>query len=249
MYSQFRAQYPNASLTSDLLVAEAGHYVVQAVIKVGGAEMATGLSSAPTVEVAEDQARARALMVLGIETNAYNPSVQLLENNSKELPPGPPAQLTPAAQPQVSEPDVESWQGDWNWPHPDPDEVEPPENIEPVESYLPHPKQPGLSPPPGLDDGPLPRSRTNGRTKVSAKTPQKKTAPPKKNALPQPIDLSDVIAETDVELKRLGWSHAQGRQFLEQTYQKRSRQQLTDSELLEFLEYLKVQSGAQDPPF
>ena len=248
MYSQFRAQYPNASLTSDLLVAEAGHYVVQAVVKVAGSAMATGLSSASTVEVAEDQARARALMVLGIDTSAYNPAVQLLDHSSKELPPGPPAQLNPAAQPQMSPVQEDAWEGDWNWPNPEPMEMSPQEAVDPVESYLPHPKRPeSQMPPPGLDDEPLPAAPSNGRRKASTKASRKKT--PQKQSPPQPIDLSDIIAETDVELKRLGWSHAQGRKFLEHTYQKRSRQQLTDSELLEFLEYLKVQSGTQDPPF
>jgi len=56
---------------------------------------------------------------------------------------------------------------------------------------------------------------------------------------PNPVDLSDVIAQTDVELTRLGWSNAQGREYLEKTYGKRSRQQLTDEELLGFLLYLE----------
>jgi hypothetical protein len=56
-----------------------------------------------------------------------------------------------------------------------------------------------------------------------------------------PVDLSDIIAHTDVELKRLGWTNAQGRRYLEQTYHKRSRQHLSDTELMEFLDYLKMQ--------
>jgi hypothetical protein len=56
-----------------------------------------------------------------------------------------------------------------------------------------------------------------------------------------PVDLSDIIAQTDVEMSRLGWSSAQGREYLERTYHKRSRQQLTDEELLEFLLYLESQ--------
>lgn len=56
-----------------------------------------------------------------------------------------------------------------------------------------------------------------------------------------PVDLSDVIAQTDVELTRLGWSNAQGREYLEKTYGKRSRQQLTDEELMSFLLYLEEQ--------
>ncbi len=56
-----------------------------------------------------------------------------------------------------------------------------------------------------------------------------------------PVDLSDVIAQTDVELRRLGWTSAQGRDYLEKTYGKRSRQQLTDDELMSFLLYLEDQ--------
>lgn len=56
-----------------------------------------------------------------------------------------------------------------------------------------------------------------------------------------PVDLSDVIAQTDVELRRLGWTSVQGREYLEKTYGKRSRTQLTDDELMSFLLYLEDQ--------
>jgi hypothetical protein len=54
-------------------------------------------------------------------------------------------------------------------------------------------------------------------------------------------DLSDAIAQTDIHIKRLGWSREQGRDYLLQTYGKRSRQLLSDEELLEFLSYLENQ--------
>jgi hypothetical protein len=57
----------------------------------------------------------------------------------------------------------------------------------------------------------------------------------------EPIDLSDAIARTSVELKRLTWSNQQGREYLLRTYGKRSRQELTDEEMLEFLHYLESQ--------
>ncbi len=66
---------------------------------------------------------------------------------------------------------------------------------------------------------------------------------------PHPLDLSDVIAQTTVELKRLGWTEAQGRSYLQRTYKKRSRQQLSDDELLEFLDYLRQQPGSGEPDF
>jgi hypothetical protein len=54
-----------------------------------------------------------------------------------------------------------------------------------------------------------------------------------------PIDFTDLIARTNVELKRLGWTNQQGRDYLLQTYGKRSRQLLTDGELLDFLHRLE----------
>jgi len=56
-----------------------------------------------------------------------------------------------------------------------------------------------------------------------------------------PIDFSEIISRSNVELKRLGWTSDQGRNYLLQTYGKRSRQLLSDEELLEFLVYLEAQ--------
>ena len=44
---------------------------------------------------------------------------------------------------------------------------------------------------------------------------------------------------TDVEVKRLGWTTEQGRNYLKKKYGKRSRLHLTDKQLLEFLNYLQ----------
>jgi hypothetical protein len=54
-------------------------------------------------------------------------------------------------------------------------------------------------------------------------------------------DRSDEIARIGVEMKRLGWTTIQGREYLKQRYGKRSRQELNDSELLDFLAYLESQ--------
>jgi hypothetical protein len=56
-----------------------------------------------------------------------------------------------------------------------------------------------------------------------------------------PLDFSDIIARTDLEMKRLGWTQAQGRNYLLQTYGKKSRHVLSDQELIEFLHYLEGQ--------
>jgi len=61
-----------------------------------------------------------------------------------------------------------------------------------------------------------------------------------------PIDFSEIIARTNVELKRLGWTNQQGRDYLIKTYGKRSRQLLTDEQLLDFLHYLESEPSPQE---
>lgn len=50
---------------------------------------------------------------------------------------------------------------------------------------------------------------------------------------------SDLIAQIDQEMKRVGWDVEQGRKYLQQNFNKLSRQQLTLVELTQFLNYLK----------
>lgn len=54
------------------------------------------------------------------------------------------------------------------------------------------------------------------------------------------IGYQSLIAKTNAELKRLAWTNDQGRNYLVQTYQKRSRQLLTDEELQDFLNRLQA---------
>jgi len=60
---------------------------------------------------------------------------------------------------------------------------------------------------------------------------------------PNPLD---VLEQISIELKRVGWTNAQGRDHLIKTYGKRSRQQLTDTELWDFLIYLRSQNSSRD---
>ncbi|WP_448525507.1 hypothetical protein [Parathermosynechococcus lividus] len=65
----------------------------------------------------------------------------------------------------------------------------------------------------------------------------------------EPVDFADEIAQTTVEMKRLGWTEAQGRACLLERYGKRSRQQLSDEELLDFLHFLQRQPSPGEPSF
>ncbi len=66
MLAQFQSLYPNGSLISELVQIFQGKYIVRASVQIEGETRATGMAAAETVEAAEDQARTRALIVLGI---------------------------------------------------------------------------------------------------------------------------------------------------------------------------------------
>lgn len=73
--------------------------------------------------------------------------------------------------------------------------------------------------------------------KTTKKTTKASTTRKKKKA--EPINYADIIAKTDVEMERLGWTREQGREYLTKTYEKRARSLLTEEELLDFLKYLE----------
>ncbi|MEH1831888.1 MAG: hypothetical protein V7L29_07405 [Nostoc sp.] len=50
-----------------------------------------------------------------------------------------------------------------------------------------------------------------------------------------------LIAQSDTYLAQLNWTPEQGKEYLQQKYGKRSRLELTDVEILEFIDYLKLQ--------
>ncbi|AFY46727.1 hypothetical protein Nos7524_0823 [Nostoc sp. PCC 7524] len=49
------------------------------------------------------------------------------------------------------------------------------------------------------------------------------------------------IAQTDTYLSQLNWTSQQGREYLQQKYGKRSRYHLSETEMLDFIDYLKLQ--------
>jgi hypothetical protein len=55
------------------------------------------------------------------------------------------------------------------------------------------------------------------------------------------MDFNQVMAQIDVEMKRLKWTKEEGRDYLRSTYGKTSRIQLNDEEIFGFLGYLKTQ--------
>ncbi|MEH2216621.1 MAG: hypothetical protein V7K72_05685 [Nostoc sp.] len=288
MLAQFQSLYPKGSLISELVQIFQGKYIVRASVQIEGVTRATGMAAAETVEAAEDQARTRALIVLGI-TNAPPESVAFTSNPISQ------EQLNPSLSTKggLNEPAAYSSAKDGDfvgsqWPVVSDKEISMPpskvRNIKPEvvttsnEQYeyssassLPsdtYSQNLGQNFPLTADrelefDPPVekleitfdnqaenqtfPPISANNVTPFTPRSysPQEDVATPsvtgKRKKKAEPVDLSDVIAKTDVELQRLGWQPEQGRDHLIKTYGKRGRTLLSEEELHGFLKFLQSQ--------
>ena len=266
MLNQFRISYPKGCLISELLTIDHGKYVVRALVEVEGLTLATGLAAADTVENAEDQARTRALAVLGILATAETEQEQ-----TKIIPADLTAAPTPTPTPQIPfieeklpQPAQSSEQTEFSQvdsedistsklnfsskdtsdtaisvePSNDPlnDDFPDMEVESPSEENIPELSTPTVLPP------------TNTDTSMSSLTPENNypsvelVAEVSNTPLTSGvIDFSEMVARTTIELKRLGWDKQRGIDYLLATYHKKIRSELTDKELQEFLNYLESQ--------
>jgi hypothetical protein len=239
MFSQFRHQYPMGSLISELLHIHEGKFIVRAVVQVGNATLSTGMSAAHSIEQAEDQARLRALVVLGFEEHAQEAHLISTEPTSQFQSPPDYLALSDSSLPSTM---------DLGWDRARQSDLQPerlqqanPSRYSPPSDSLEQlswieTQEEWSSPPAAIPKRAIPQPAPSAARQHGSSSAKSSQA--------APIDLSDIIAQTDIELKRLGWNHAQGRRHLEKTYRKKSRQHLTDAELLDFLDYLKSQSSS-----
>jgi hypothetical protein len=261
----FRSRYPQGSLVSELLQFEQGKYVVRVTIQLDRLILGTGLGAANTVEEAEDRARDRALALLNLEETPYLPEARSLNGMPSHRSGQSPAMPLPLAAGEATiaqeetNKEAEEIQVLSSSSHLSP------ATVQNIPSPLPSPsattfaevtpevaekRSPELEFdfPPSEPD-PLPETQTPPAPieppTTAIETPpsvaEDLSPPPKLQTLTEPIDFSEVLAQTNIEIRRLQWTQEQGRKFLLERYGKRSRQVLTDEELLDFLAYLKSQ--------
>lgn len=268
MLHKFRRRFPNGSIISELLAIDHGKYIVRVLVEVDKVTLASGLAAADKVETAEDMARNRALELLIWEaqelvqekdqkTALPEPTKAITEPRSEstvvplripepsssdtkvipisplsrtseplrlELPLSTP-ELTPELTPEIAEEDSPELILEIA------DEVTPDLFSLKTESL-------------GIENGLKKEETTAKATPTSLE--ETNPAPRKPSSVSadsaESLDFSDIIARTDIELKRLNWTQEQGRDYLLATYGKKSRLHLSDGELLEFLHYLESQS-------
>ena len=253
MLQKLRQRYPQVALISELVQIDHGKYIVKAIVEIEGKTVVTGLAAADTVEIAEDRARERALLLLEAEST---PDLQLVEKispNNISLPEDLPkpvasakkstktAKVTEIPRPEAKiEPEL-----------PQVKDI-PPAKIEPelpkVKDIPPAKIEPELPP---VKDIPLPEpeplllemetdnySLLSELPEEASLTEEEPPASEPVVVIPEEIDYSVLKTKIDVEMKRLAWTTEKGREYLISTYGKKSRLLLTNEELLEFYNYL-----------
>lgn len=274
MFAQFQASYPTGGLISELLTIYQGKFVVRVLAQVEGITRATGIAAAETPELAEDRARIRALEVLAIDGSTalapYANETADLSDSPLSLEPAPipeqPMQIKSAfsllsikkatqTRPFATASELK--------------EQAPSSTQVSLQSEEFSPSSYSVLSTPGTDSDDAEKlgmmtSTQNGSSGEAAIAFSNATPlvplsySPDAGALSQasadnpeqanaPVDLSDALARTSVELKRLRWSNQQGRDYLKRTYGKQLRKDLNDEEMLEFLHYLEIQPTPNEP--
>ncbi len=261
MLTKFRERYPQGSLVSELVKIDRGMYIVKASVQIDSIVLATGLAAADKIEVAEDKARERAIAILALDLHqtavdnlktekpAVNSTLPDKPSNSKQMPSvlanmnsntsdnnhtSDLSKPSPAIEPETStakiEPTIVS-----EPPTPEPFlEPENPEinlNSEPVVNYG------------NLFEGTAAKEQYGNplaeNNDITSQLPTSNINLNPKSEATETIDFNEIKQKTDIEIKRLGWTKDDGREFLKTRYGKRSRLHLTDEQLLEFLRYLE----------
>lgn len=207
------------ALISELLtIDQQGKYVVRVMVLDQGQAIASGLAASETVEMAEDKARQRALSLI-------NDDLKFSQSTSEIVTPQKP--LTP----------IQKNQFDFNSSYD--------KNYDKNKTIFFHDNTKKIN---NTTDIQSPQTTINSQNQSPISTSLESEELPLRKENPESysskefLDCSSIIGKTEIELKRLGWTQEQGKNYLLETYGKKSRHLLSDEELIEFCHYLESQS-------
>jgi len=220
VFSQFRSQYPQGSIITEMLSKVDGLHTFRATIKDNDIVLCTATSADSDLETAEDRAIKRALTIVGITFESSYSQATLMPQITQ------PALKLPI---KSAEHFIEPMNGSIS---------------EPI-NYESSPKYAGKfeseislqsSQPQLIKQEPIESYPDKYETELSVK------ANKSEKIRQEPIDLSNQLSQIMVEMDRIGWTKQQGKDHLQRKYKKNSRDQLSATEVFDFLEYLKSQS-------
>ncbi len=237
MFAQFRSQYPQGRIQTEMLPKIDGLHAFRAIVSEGDAIMGTATAVDSDLEIAEDRAIKRALAIAGLAfDNAFDHSYgnyggrsPMLTQVSRE-----PINSLPSA--SFNALGGASHLASHSDSHPVTHTTQTIKS-EPTIDYLPEYGDNDHLPESDIYYKPNEVVTPPRPTVDTTPEPIKATAP---QITPEPVDLSDAISKIDVEMERLSWTKPQGRDYLVRTFDKKSRSQLTNDELLQFLSHLKA---------
>jgi hypothetical protein len=222
MFAQFRSQYPQGRIQTEMLPKIDGLHAFRAIVSEGDAIMGTATAVDSDLEIAEDRAVKRALAIAGLAfDNSFDHNYGNYELRSPMLTQA--SRDSSNSLPSANFNALGAGSGQLNELS---DSLPLTMQTIQAESAIDYATEYGGND--HLPEADLPLS--------SDPVPSKSSAP---QISPEPVDLSDAISKIDVEMERLSWTKPQGRDYLVRTFDKKSRQQLTNDELLQFLSHLK----------
>jgi hypothetical protein len=245
MFAQFRSQYPQGRIQTEMLPKIDGLHAFRAIVSQGDAIMGTATAVDSDLEIAEDRAVKRALAIAGISfdnafDNNYGSYTPRLTQVSRETSPVnslPSVNFNVISGAGVNSGAIADSRPITHTTHtiqsePAPDYSHDYANEYSPTEYVPEPNF-NYAQKENLSSIP-----SNSPVQPSVTPSAINNFPPPQIA-PEPVDMSDAISKIDVEMERLSWTKTQGRDYLVRTFDKKSRQQLTNDELLQFLSHLK----------
>jgi hypothetical protein len=250
MFAQFRHQYPHGSITAEIVEKVDGMHTFRAVVRSGDVILSTAFATDSSFERAEERAIERALARVGLESAYGHNYPPLLSQVTRETDSisglsgsAPQLQAAPILREDRHDP-APSYPTSHQPLH-SPKSYTPPATINgEILKEIPAPPLPAPIYSPNHHNSPpapeisLPVEPQQPYVPAQpSKPPITSPAAPPVNS--DPLDLSDAIAQIDVEMRRLNWSAEDGRDYLIRTFNKKSRQRLTPHEMGNFLNYLK----------
>ncbi len=240
MFSEFRSRYPTGCLISEFVTVDRAQYIVRVLVVVDGMTLSAALAAASSVEEAEEKARMRALAVLPVSASfaakavpsevvaGFAPKPELVSptapitKTEPILPAGPMSYPTSweSSTPVSSSVPVDDWLSQT------PESFSTPTNVLDI-------------PPEVFDRGDLEPvySGFSATESVQEKPPiETSLSPSQSNKKEISEQLIKLIGK---EIRRLGWSSQQGKEYLMQTFNKPSSKDLDENELLSFHLYLE----------
>ena len=250
MLAQFRALYPTGQLICELLTIHHGKFVVRCLVQVDGKTLATGMSAAESVEDAEDRARLRSLALL-----AFAAPQEAIESVAVPAPVAAVPALAPLPVLEMPVADQFALPHQSNFVN-----TESKFNEEPI-APVPEPLPPtvdrvdaGFSPKQLDSDAwlsssygePLPELEVPSVSdrELSQGAAEVRELQPIAMGIPSDSieDASDTIAQIDAILMRLKWKKTQESDCLKHNYGVSSQRELSNEQLVDFLEYLEIYS-------